>query len=89
MFSLEGITSREKIERLNLQAILGSLTEGVLVGNLEGRIVLANEELLRMFSLEGSPESTIRSRAWAAAMHPKDVGARLQLVELYSENNPP
>ena len=52
---LEGITSREKIERLNLQAILGSLTEGVLVGNLEGRIVLANEELLRMFSLEEIP----------------------------------
>jgi two-component system phosphate regulon sensor histidine kinase PhoR len=52
---LEGITTREKMERLNLQAILGSLTEGVLVVNREGRIDLANEELLRMFSLEEIP----------------------------------
>ena len=46
---LEGIISREESERVNLQAILGSLTEGVLVGDEEGKIVLANEELLRMF----------------------------------------
>jgi two-component system phosphate regulon sensor histidine kinase PhoR len=52
---LEGISTREKMERLNLQAILGSLTEGVLVVNREGRIDLANEELLRMFSLEEIP----------------------------------
>jgi len=52
---LEGITTREKMERLNLQAILGSLTEGVLVVNREGRIDLANEELLRMFALEEIP----------------------------------
>ena len=40
------------MERLNLNAILGSLTEGVLVVNREGRIDLANEEFLRMFALE-------------------------------------
>ncbi|NBS06824.1 MAG: PAS domain S-box protein [Verrucomicrobia bacterium] len=49
---LEGVTTREKMERLNLNAILGSLTEGVLVVNREGRIDLANEEFLRMFALE-------------------------------------
>jgi len=52
---LEGIISREESERVNLQAILGSLTEGVLVIDEEGKIVLANEELLRMFSLEEVP----------------------------------
>jgi two-component system phosphate regulon sensor histidine kinase PhoR len=52
---LEGITTREKMERLNLQAILGSLTEGVLVVNREGRIDLANDEFLRMFALEEIP----------------------------------
>ena len=53
---LEGISSREEIERVNLQAILASLTEGVLVINAEGRIVLANEEFLRMFAFVEAPE---------------------------------
>lgn len=52
---LAGVISREESERVNLQAILGSLTEGVLVTDEEGKIILANEKLLRMFSLEEVP----------------------------------
>ena len=40
---------------MNLQAILGSLTEGVLVSDREGKIVLANGQFLRMFDVEEVP----------------------------------
>ena len=52
---LEGVTSQGESERVNLQAILGSLTEGVLVSDREGKIVLANGQFLRMFDLEDLP----------------------------------
>jgi len=52
---LEGISSLEEEKRFSLQAILGSLNEGVLVGDLDGRITLANQEFLRMFALDGIP----------------------------------
>lgn len=52
---LEGISSLEEEKRFSLQAILGSLNEGVLVGDLDGKITLANQEFLRMFALDGIP----------------------------------
>ena len=52
---LEGVTSQGESERVNLQAILGSLTEGVLVSDRDGKIVLANEQFLRMFDVEDVP----------------------------------
>jgi signal transduction histidine kinase len=52
---LEGVTSQGESERVNLQAILGSLTEGVLVSDREGKIVLANGQFLRMFDVEDVP----------------------------------
>jgi len=52
---LEGVTSQGESERVNLQAILGSLTEGVLVSDREGKIVLANGQCLRMFDVEDVP----------------------------------
>jgi signal transduction histidine kinase len=52
---LEGVTSQGESERVNLKAILGSLTEGVLVSDREGKIVLANGQFLRMFDLEDVP----------------------------------
>lgn len=52
---LEGATSQGESERSNLQAILGSLTEGVLVIDGAGRISLANGQFLRMFALEEVP----------------------------------
>ena len=52
---LEGVTSQGESERVNLQAILGSLTEGVLVSDRDGKIVLANGQFLRMFDVEDVP----------------------------------
>ena len=52
---LEGISSLEEEKRFSLEAILGSLNEGVLVGDLDGKITLANQEFLRMFALDGIP----------------------------------
>ncbi|NDB94865.1 MAG: PAS domain S-box protein [Verrucomicrobia bacterium] len=52
---LEGISSLEEEKRFSLQAILGSLNEGVLVGDLDGKITLANQEFLQMFGLDGIP----------------------------------
>jgi two-component system, OmpR family, phosphate regulon sensor histidine kinase PhoR len=52
---LEGISSLEEEKRFSLQAILGSLNEGVLVGDLDGKITLANQEFLRMFTLDAIP----------------------------------
>jgi len=53
---LEGISSREESERFSLQAILGSLAEGVMVSDGEGKITLANEAFLRIFELEEIPK---------------------------------
>ena len=53
---LEGISSLEEEKRFSLQAILGSLNEGVLVGDLDGKITLANQEFLRMFALDAIPK---------------------------------
>lgn len=53
---LEGISSKEETERFSLQAILGSLSEGVIVTDSEGKITLANRQLRGMFGLEESPE---------------------------------
>ncbi|MCX6934800.1 MAG: PAS domain-containing protein, partial [Verrucomicrobia bacterium] len=53
---LEGISSQKESEEFSLQTILGSLTEGVLVGDAEGRITLANQVLLRMFELAEIPK---------------------------------
>jgi two-component system phosphate regulon sensor histidine kinase PhoR len=53
---LEGVTSQGESERVNLQAILGSLTEGVLVSDREGKIILANGQFLRMFDVEDVPQ---------------------------------
>jgi len=52
---LEGISSLEEEKRFSLEAILGSLNEGVLVGDLDGKITLANQEFLQMFALDGIP----------------------------------
>ena len=53
---LEGISSREESERFSLQAILGSLAEGVMVSDGEGKITLANQAFLRIFELEEIPK---------------------------------
>jgi len=53
---LEGISSLEEEKRFSLQAILGSLNEGVLVGDLNGKITLANQEFHRMFALDAIPK---------------------------------
>jgi two-component system phosphate regulon sensor histidine kinase PhoR len=53
---LEGISSREESERFSLQAILGSLAEGVMVSDGEGRITLANQAFLQIFELEEIPK---------------------------------
>ena len=42
-------------ESLNLQAILGSLAEGVLIVDAAGRVRLANDSVRRMFDLSASP----------------------------------
>ena len=42
-------------ESLNLQTILGSLAEGVLIVDAAGRVRLANESVRRMFDLSASP----------------------------------
>ena len=46
---LEGISSKEESERFSLQAILGSLAEGVMVSDGMGKITLANQAFLRIF----------------------------------------
>ena len=53
---LEGISTKEESERFSLQAILGSLAEGVMVSDGEGKITLANEAFLRIFNLEEIPK---------------------------------
>ena len=53
---LEGISSKEESERFSLQAILGSLAEGVMVSDGEGKITLANQAFLRIFELEEIPK---------------------------------
>jgi two-component system phosphate regulon sensor histidine kinase PhoR len=53
---LEGISSREESERFSLQAILGSLAEGVMVSDGMGKITLANQAFLRIFELEEIPK---------------------------------
>ena len=53
---LEGISSREESDRFSLQAILGSLAEGVMVSDGEGKITLANQAFLRIFELEEIPK---------------------------------
>ena len=53
---LEGISTKEESERFSLQAILGSLAEGVMVSDGEGKITLANEAFLRIFDLEEIPK---------------------------------
>ena len=42
-------------ESLNLQAILGSVAEGVLIVDAAGRVRLANDSVRRMFDLSASP----------------------------------
>jgi len=53
---LEGISTKEESERFSLQAILGSLAEGVMVSDGEGKITLANEAFLQIFNLEEIPK---------------------------------
>jgi two-component system phosphate regulon sensor histidine kinase PhoR len=53
---LEGISSREESDRFSLQAILGSLAEGVMVSDGEGKVTLANQAFLRIFELEEIPK---------------------------------
>ena len=53
---LEGISTKEESERFSLQAILGSLAEGVMVSDGEGKITLANDAFLRIFELEEIPK---------------------------------
>ena len=53
---LEGISTKEESERFSLQAILGSLAEGVMVSDGEGKVTLANDAFLRIFDLEEIPQ---------------------------------
>ena len=52
---LRGADARANEESVNLRTILGSLTEGVLIIDVEERIRLANAGLQAMLGLAGSP----------------------------------
>ena len=52
---LHGISSQAERGRFSLQALLASLTEGVVVTDPEGRIRLANRSFLEMFGLSEAP----------------------------------
>ena len=52
---IHGISSEEERGRFSLQALLASLTEGVVVTDPEGRIRLANRSFLEMFGLTEAP----------------------------------
>ena len=52
---LQGISSLAEREKYNLQTILGSLSEGVVITDPEGIIRLANRSFVEMFQLASSP----------------------------------
>ena len=52
---LQGISSQAERGRFSLEALLASLSEGVVVTDPEGRIRLANQSFLKMFDLDEIP----------------------------------
>ena len=52
---LRGISSRAQREKFNLRTIVGSLSEGVVITDPEGKIRLANRGFIGMFGLSDLP----------------------------------
>ncbi|NBT89924.1 MAG: PAS domain S-box protein [Verrucomicrobia bacterium] len=70
---LQGISSQAERGRFSLEALLTSLSEGVVVTDLEGRIRLVNRSFLDMFGLRENPMGrtmleTVRNPEVAAAV---------------------
>jgi len=70
---LQGISSQAERGRFSLEALLTSLSEGVVVTDLEGRVRLVNRSFLDMFGLRENPMGrtmleTVRNPEVAAAV---------------------
>ncbi len=70
---LQGISSQAERGRFSLEALLTSLSEGVVVTDLEGRVRLVNRSFLDMFGLRENPMGrtmmeTVRDPEVAAAV---------------------